>query len=314
MHGLHIFRDLSAMGLADILGYVAALLVFITFSMKTMVPLRLVGIASNVFFIGYGYLNPAYPVLILHTALLVLNLVRLREMLALVRNVEEALHGDLDMNWVKPFTTTRAMRPGEVLFRKGDEATEVIFIMSGSLRIPELGISVPPGEVVGELGMLAPDSKRTASAVCVDGGDILVITYDQVRELFFQNPRFGYFFMRLSSRRLFENMKRMQSEIETLRGTSGEDFAPLAPYYFATPRSDRRYPTRQLPHLSDARQNTVTILPQRRGTARWRAAPFASGTRCHVRASCDRLFQRRSWRCHARHENHDPAAPHRDRP
>ncbi len=229
MHGLHIFRDLSAMGLADILGYVAALLVFITFSMKTMVPLRLVGIASNVFFIGYGYLNPAYPVLILHTALLVLNLVRLREMLALVRNVEEALHGDLDMNWVKPFTTTRAMRPGEVLFRKGDEATEVIFIMSGSLRIPELGISVPPGEVVGELGMLAPDSKRTASAVCVDGGDILVITYDQVRELFFQNPRFGYFFMRLSSRRLFENMKRMQSEIETLRGTSGEDFAPLSP-------------------------------------------------------------------------------------
>ena len=50
-----------------------------------------------------------------------------------------------------------------------------------------------------------------------------------MRELFFQNPRFGYFFMRLSSRRLFENMKRMQSEIETLRGTSGEDFAPLAP-------------------------------------------------------------------------------------
>jgi CRP/FNR family transcriptional regulator, cyclic AMP receptor protein len=229
MHGLHIFRDLSAMGLADILGYVAALLVFITFSMKTMVPLRLVGIASNVFFIGYGYLNPAYPVLILHAALLVLNLYRLREMLALVRNVEAALHGDLDMNWVKPFTATRTMKPGEVLFRKGDAAKEIIFIMSGSLRIPELGIAVPPGDVVGELGMLAPDNKRTASAVCVDGGDILVITYDQVRELFFQNPRFGYFFMRLSSRRLFDNMTRMQAEIETIRGMKSEGLTPIAP-------------------------------------------------------------------------------------
>ena len=37
------------------IGYIAAALVFATFSMKTMVPLRLVGIASNLFFIAYGY-------------------------------------------------------------------------------------------------------------------------------------------------------------------------------------------------------------------------------------------------------------------
>ena len=38
----------------DLLGYIAAFLVFLTFSMKTMVPLRIVGICSNVFFIAYG--------------------------------------------------------------------------------------------------------------------------------------------------------------------------------------------------------------------------------------------------------------------
>ena len=65
--------------------------------------------------------------------------------------------------------------------------------------------------------MLSPDSKRTQSAICVDGGQILVITYDQVRQLFFQNPKFGYYFMQLASARLFENMKRVQAEIETLR-------------------------------------------------------------------------------------------------
>jgi CRP/FNR family transcriptional regulator, cyclic AMP receptor protein len=212
------------------LGYVAAALVFATFSMKTMVPLRVIGIASNVLFIAYGYLHPAYPVLVLHLALLPLNLWRLRQMLTLVRDVQASNDSDLDMNWIRPFTTTRDMAPGQVLFRKGEAANEIIFIMSGSLRIPELGIDIPPGEVVGELGMLSPDKVRTQSAVCVDGGQILIITYDQVRQLFFQNPKFGYYFMQLSARRLFDNMKRMQAEIETLRGGRGADeFRPIEP-------------------------------------------------------------------------------------
>ncbi len=209
------------MRFAEVLGYIAAALVFTTFSMKTMVPLRIVGICSNVFFIAYGYLNPAYPLLVLHCLLLPLNIFRLREMLSLVKESKESTEGDLDMNWIKPFTKTRDMHPGEMLFRKGEEATEIIFVMSGSLQIPELGAVIAPGEVVGELGMLAPDRKRTASAVCVDGGQILFITYDQVRQLFFQNPKFGYYFMQVASARLFENLKRAQAEITALRAGRG---------------------------------------------------------------------------------------------
>jgi CRP-like cAMP-binding protein len=133
------------------------------------------------------------------------------------------------MNWIKPFTKTRDMTPGQVLFRKGEEATEIIFVMSGSLKIPEIGVTIPPGEVVGELGMLAPDRKRTQSAICVDGGEILVITYDQVRQLFFQNPKFGYYFMQVASARLFENLKRAQAEIETLRAGGRSVAPPIAP-------------------------------------------------------------------------------------
>ena len=69
------------------LGYFAAALVFATFYTKTMVPLRIVAIASNFLFIAYGYLHPAYPVLVLHVALLPLNIWRLRQMLTLVREV-----------------------------------------------------------------------------------------------------------------------------------------------------------------------------------------------------------------------------------
>ena len=38
------------------LGYLASTLVFATFWMRTMLPLRLVAIASNVAFAGYGWL------------------------------------------------------------------------------------------------------------------------------------------------------------------------------------------------------------------------------------------------------------------
>jgi hypothetical protein len=225
-----IFSHFGGLQPTEWLGYIAAAFVFATFSMKTMVPLRVVAIASNVLFIAYGYWHPAYPVLVLHVVLLPLNFLRLQQMLTLVRETEASHEGDLDMNWIRPFTTTREMKPGDVLFRKGDPASEIIFIMSGSLRIPELGIAIPPGEVVGELGMLSPDKVRTQSAVCVDGGQLLIITYAQVRQLFFQNPKFGYYFMQLSAKRLFENTKRMQAEIEALRaGRNADVLRPAEP-------------------------------------------------------------------------------------
>ena len=50
---------------------------------------------------------------------------------------------------------------------KGDEADTMFYIASGSFIIPELGIDKVPGEFVGELGLLAPDHRRTQSLQCV---------------------------------------------------------------------------------------------------------------------------------------------------
>ena len=82
----------------------------------------------------------------------------------------------------------------------------------------------------GSVTVAAARLFRTQSAVCIDGGQILVITYDQVRQLFFQNPKFGYYFMQISAKRLFDNMRRMQAEIEALRaGRSADAFRPAEP-------------------------------------------------------------------------------------
>jgi hypothetical protein len=69
-----------------IAAWIVALLVFSSFFMKTMIPLRVVAIASNVAFISYallglryGIFGRVYPILVLHSALLPLNAVRLGE-------------------------------------------------------------------------------------------------------------------------------------------------------------------------------------------------------------------------------------------
>jgi CRP/FNR family transcriptional regulator, cyclic AMP receptor protein len=205
------------MSQANLLGYIAAAFVFVTFWMKTMVPLRVLGISSNIFFIAYGYLAAAYPPLLLHVFLLPLNIVRLHEMMQLVKQVEKAASGDLNMAWIKPFTSSRRTNAGEVLFSKGEIANCLFFVVSGRCRLVESGIDILPGAVVGELALISPDKTRTQTLQCAEAGELLEITYGQVKQLYYQNPTFGFFFLQLTSARLFENIKRLESEVAQLR-------------------------------------------------------------------------------------------------
>jgi CRP/FNR family cyclic AMP-dependent transcriptional regulator len=205
---------------ADVVGYVGAVFVFATFWMKTMIPLRALGLASNVLFIGYGYLAGAYPPLVLHLLLLPLNVMRLRQMLELSRQVAQAAAGDLNMDWIKPFTSSHAMKIGDLLFRKGELADRMFFVVSGRCRLVESGIDIAPGAVVGELAMLAPDKTRTQTLECVEAGNLLEISYSQLRQLYFQNPKFGFYFIELITKRLFENIVRLESENAALRNTA----------------------------------------------------------------------------------------------
>ena len=52
------------------IGYLASALVFATFCMRTMIPLRLAAICSNIAFVVYGFFGGIYPVLLLHVVLL----------------------------------------------------------------------------------------------------------------------------------------------------------------------------------------------------------------------------------------------------
>ena len=93
-------------------------------------------------------------------------------------------------------------------------AEEMFCTMTGRYVLIELGIEIQCGEVIGELGMLAPDNRRTATLECIEGGTVLSITYEQVEQLYYQNPTFGFYFLRLSTARLFDTVKRLERELE----------------------------------------------------------------------------------------------------
>jgi CRP/FNR family transcriptional regulator, cyclic AMP receptor protein len=63
--------------MSEMLGYAASCAVLATFLMRTMIPLRLVAILSNILFLGFGYIQNIHPVLFLHLALLPINVWRL---------------------------------------------------------------------------------------------------------------------------------------------------------------------------------------------------------------------------------------------
>jgi len=63
--------------MADMLGYAASCAVLATFLMRTMVPLRLIAILSNVLFLAFGYIQNIHPVFFLHLVLLPINVWRL---------------------------------------------------------------------------------------------------------------------------------------------------------------------------------------------------------------------------------------------
>jgi hypothetical protein len=69
----------------------AAIFSAATYYMRTMVPLRVVGIIANLFFIAYGYFDPAYFVLVLYLGILPINFYRLLEMRRLIEQVKQSI-------------------------------------------------------------------------------------------------------------------------------------------------------------------------------------------------------------------------------
>jgi CRP/FNR family transcriptional regulator, cyclic AMP receptor protein len=206
------------MDLPEIVGYLAAGLVLATFSMRTMIPLRLLGISSNVAFIVYGWLDGLVPIVVLHAILLPLNIYRFAEMRRLVRQVRDAGTGAAGLAALLPYMKPLSLAAGATLFAKGENADAMYLLIEGRIHLPEFKVDIEAGEMVGEIGLFSPDGVRMATAVCVEDCRLQSITRDRVRELVFQNPRLAFYLIGVVSSRLIEDLKIIERKVAAQDG------------------------------------------------------------------------------------------------
>jgi CRP/FNR family transcriptional regulator, cyclic AMP receptor protein len=122
----------------ELLGYAASITVLATFCMRTMLPLRILAIASSVLFIMYGLFDHLYPVLILCAILFPINLYGLFQILRLRRSARTAQAGTLSIEGLLPYMRQRRFSAGETLFREGDSADSLYYIGQGEVEVVEL--------------------------------------------------------------------------------------------------------------------------------------------------------------------------------
>ena len=197
--------------LANMFALVGAIFFVATLLTQTMVPLRVANMLGCAFFAVFGALTGTVTTFLLYLLMVPINAYRLRQMLVLVKKARSATQGDTSMEWLKPFMTERKYRKGDILMKKGDAANEMLLTVTGKFLVKEIGVELPPGRLMGELGFLTPDNRRTATIECIEDGHVLTIAYEKLLEIYFQNPQFGYYFLVLTSQRLLENLARMEA-------------------------------------------------------------------------------------------------------
>jgi len=194
--------------LGTALGMVGAALTLASFLMKTMLPLRALALASNVLFILYGYLESLLPGLIVNAVLLPVNAQRIWEITKLSREIASATQDTPVSQWLLPHMRHRAFHAGEILFRRGDTADRILYVSRGEVKLAEIGEVIRAGELIGEIGLFSPDRRRTHTVVCETEGELYEMTDEMMFQLYYQNPKLGFYFMRLVTSRLLKDVGR----------------------------------------------------------------------------------------------------------
>jgi len=209
---------------AHVAGLAAAVLVIVSAFVKTMLPLRWLAIAGNVGFLVYGALRPAFLPMIVAATLLPINVYRAFEMIRLTRRVQAAeASRDLSGLWLKPYMKTRRLAAGETLFRRGDAADHLYFLVAGRMELVEIGQALEPGKIFGEIAFFSPSGRRTHTARCVEDCRVLMIDESTVKQLYFQNPSFGFHLIGLVAGRLSADVERIERKL------AREGLAPPTP-------------------------------------------------------------------------------------
>ncbi len=190
------------------IGLVAATLTVVSNLMKRMVPLRVFALASTAFFIVYTLMMREWVSLGLQVALLFINAYRLWDLRRLLRQLQHARADTPLRDWLLPYMKKKRFKAGHILFSKGDRAHQIVYIASGTVLVKELASLLGSGSLVGEIGLFTDDRRRTATVVCQTDCECYTMTDEAIYLLYFQNPKLGFYLIRLIVQRLLTDLQR----------------------------------------------------------------------------------------------------------
>lgn len=196
----------------DLIGYIAGAVTLISMHRKTMIPLRTGAMLGNALFLTFGLVAGIWPTAVLHAVLLPLNALRLWQMLRLVRTIRAEHEGEsFGMEALLPYMKAETRREGEVLFRKGDDADAMYMIGAGTVRLVEIDFALSDGALIGEIAFFTPERARTVTAVCATDCTLYSLSNSAMLQLYYQNPKFGLYLMRIIVERLMRNWEAAEA-------------------------------------------------------------------------------------------------------
>ena len=216
-------HDMTDFNIAYVYGFIGAGLMVTSYLMKSMLPLRVVALVACLFMVIYGYFASAIPTLLLYGALIPINIKKTLQIRRLVKAIENARSDTPISEWLLPNMTRRTAKAGTRLWKKGDVASEMLYLESGSLRLVEYDEMLAPGSLVGEIGLFAPDNIRTLSLECVTDCTLFSLSAEGMARLYYQNPKLGFHVMRLIVARLMHDTEKARHE------ATASSFGPLDP-------------------------------------------------------------------------------------
>lgn len=200
-----------SISVSTILVYAAGGFGIYAFRARTIIPLRIAAICGCAFYVADGVVATSTPTVIVNAVMLALNLWRLIEMRRLIADSGAAARADPALpssyEWLKPFMHRVDLPAGHVMFRRGEVGEAAFLIGDGEVHILEYDATVRPGDLLGEIGLLTAENRRSATAVCRTPVRAWRVSYHELRELCLEDPQFCLHLATLIVRRFEHNLK-----------------------------------------------------------------------------------------------------------
>lgn len=195
----------------EAVGWLAVLFKLATFSMNSMIWLRVIVILSSACFIIYSALFQIWPLLAIEVILLCVNAYRLYELIALRRLVTHMTdESEADFSAAMAYGKRRDIPAGDVLFEKGDAVDCMYYLAEGLVEIEGQNVTVPAGNIFGEMAFFNSSAERMATVRCVEDTVVYEVNEKRFTRLQYEDPKFAMSVMRLVTKRLVANAAQTQ--------------------------------------------------------------------------------------------------------